>query len=355
MRSVFVTGATGLLGNNLVRELVARGYAVKGLVRSRAKGQQQFNNLPGVELVVGDMANVDAFAESLQGCDTVFHTAAFFRDNYKGGIHWKELEKINVSGTRRLLEQAYRADIRRFIHTSSIAVLNGEPGTSIEENCLRADADADYYYRSKILADRVVLSFLETHPEMHACMVLPGWMWGPGDIGPTSSGQLVNDVVRGRLPGLIPGSFSIVDARDVALAQIAAARHGRRGERYLAAGRHMTMRELVPVLGRIAGVKTPVRQIPLPLLFTLAAVQEIYARLTGRPILLSMATLRLLVREQDRTRFNHRKSEQELGLSFRALELTISDTVAWYRNQGWFENHSTAALQGKGRPVVVDD
>lgn len=72
MRNVFVTGATGLLGNNLVRELVARGYTVKGLVRSKAKGEQQFNNLPGVELVVGDMAKVDAFSASLQGCDTVF-------------------------------------------------------------------------------------------------------------------------------------------------------------------------------------------------------------------------------------------------------------------------------------------
>ncbi|MBV7550574.1 SDR family oxidoreductase [Pseudomonas sp. PDM26] len=355
MRSAFVTGATGLLGNNLVRELVARGYTVKGLVRSRAKGEQQFNNLPGVELVVGDMADVDAFAASLQGCDTVFHTAAFFRDNYKGGSHWKELEKINVSGTRRLLNQAYRAGIRRFVHTSSIAVLDGAPGSSIDETCLRADADADDYYRSKILADRVVLSFLEAHPEMHACMVLPGWMWGPADIGPTSSGQLVNDVVNGKLPGLIPGSFSVVDARDVAWALIAAAKQGRRGERYLAAGRHMTMRQLVPVLGRIAGVKTPVRQLPLPLLYTLATVQEIYARLTGKPILLSMATLRLLIREEYRTCFNHRKSEQELGLSFRPLELTITDTVAWYRDHGWFENHSTRASKKKGSSVMVDN
>jgi len=228
MRSAFVTGATGLLGNNLVRELVARGYAVKALVRSRAKGEQQFNNLPSVELVVGDMADVEAFAASLQGCDTVFHTAAFFRDNYKGGRHWTELEKINVAGTRDLIHQAYRAGIRRFIHTSSIAVLDGAPGSSIDETCLRADADADDYYRSKILADRVVLSFLEAHPEMHACMVLPGWMWGPADIGPTSSGQLVNDVVNGKLPGLIPGSFSVVDARDVAWALIAAAKHGQR-------------------------------------------------------------------------------------------------------------------------------
>ncbi|RCL24468.1 oxidoreductase [Pseudomonas sp. AFG_SD02_1510_Pfu_092] len=337
MRNVFVTGATGLLGNNLVRELVARGYTVKGLVRSKAKGQLQFADLPQVELVEGDMADVDAFAASLCGCDTLFHTAAFFRDNYKGGSHWQALAQINVSGTRRLLDQAYQAGIRRFVHTSSIAVLDGAPGTSIDETCLRAEADADDYYRSKILADRVVEAFLQAHPDMHACMVLPGWMWGPGDIGPTSSGQLVNDVVRGKLPGLIPGSFAVVDARDVALTQIAAATQGRSGERYLAAGRHMTMAELVPMLGRLAGVRTPARQLPLALLFCLAAVQEIYARVSGKPILLSLATLRLLVREKDRTRFDHSKSEQALGLTFRALELTIADTVAWYRDHGWFE------------------
>ena len=336
MGTVFVTGATGLLGNNLVRELVARGYGVKALVRSRAKGEEQFNDLPSVELVVGDMADIDAFAPSLQGCDTVFHTAAFFRDNYKGGSHWAALEKINVTGTRELLHHAYHAGIRRFVHTSSIALLDGAPGTSIDESCLRAEADADDYYRSKILADREVLSFLDTHPQMHACMVLPGWMWGPGDRGPTSSGQLVKDVVNGKLPGLIPGTFSVVDARDVAWAQISAAKNGRRGERYLAAGQSLTMRQLVPLLGRIAGVKTPARQLPLPALYLLAAVQEVYARLTGKPILLSMATVRLLVREENRTSFNHRKSEQELGVNFRKLEQTISDTVAWYRQNGGF-------------------
>ncbi|MCE0461355.1 SDR family oxidoreductase [Pseudomonas uvaldensis] len=354
MRNVFVTGATGLLGNNLVRELVARGCTVKALVRSRAKGEQQFSEFPDLEWVVGDMADVAAFAASLQGCDTVFHTAAFFRDNYKGGNHWEALEKINVDGTRDLLHHAYRAGIRRFVHTSSIAVLDGEPCSSIDETCLRADADADNYYRSKILADRVVLSFLDTYPDMHACMVLPGWMWGPGDIGPTSSGQLLKDVVNGKLPGLIPGSFSVVDARDVAWAMIAAARQGRRGERYLAAGRHITMRQLVPLLGRVAGVKTPDRQLPFPLLYTLAAVQELYARVTGKPILLSMATLRLMRREENRTCFNHLKSVQELDLSFRALEVTIADTVAWYREQGGLEKPSARGVR-KEKPVVMTD
>ena len=334
LRSTFVTGATGLLGNNLVRELVARGYAVKALVRSAVKGAQQFGDVPGVEQVVGDMADVDAFAAALQGCDTVFHCAAFFRDNYKGGSHWEELDKINVVGTRALLQQAYDAGVRRFVHTSSIAVLDGAPGTPIDETCLRAEADADDYYRSKILAEREVLRFLESHPQMYACMVLPGWMWGPGDRGPTSSGQLVRDVINGKLPGLIPGTFSLVDARDVAWAHIAAAQSGRRGERYLAAGRNLTMRQLMPVLGRIAEVKVPSRQLPLPALYLLAAVQEAYAYVTGKPILLSMATLRLLIREEHRTRFDHRKSEEELGLSFRVLEQTLTDTVAWSRAYG---------------------
>ena len=342
LKSVFVTGATGLLGNNLVRELVAQGTSVKALVRSEAKGRQQFAGMENVELVLGDMADVPAFSSALYGCDAVFHTAAFFRDNFKGGSHWEELKHINVDGTEQLIEHAYGAGIRRFIQTSSIAVLNGEPGMPIDESCLRdlTDADDDYY-RSKILADHAVLAFLAAHPDMHASFVLPGWMWGPADIGPTSSGQFVNDVVLGKLPGLLPGSFSVVDARDVAKAQISAAEHGERGERYLAAGRHMTMQELVPLVGKIAGIKTPTRNLPFPLLYLLAAAQEFYARVSGKPILLSLATVRLMRKEAGRSHFNHTKSEQQLQLKFRPIEQTVADTVAWYRRNKWLPSAST--------------
>lgn len=336
LRTVFVTGATGLLGNNLVRELVARGVAVRALARSADKARRQFSDVPQVEVVAGDMSDVAAFAPALADCDTVFHVAAYFRENYTGGSHWDALKRINVDGTAALIAAAYAAGVRRFVQTSSIAVLNGPPGTVIDETCDRDPADADDYYRSKILADREVRSFVRSHPDMHACFVLPGWMWGPGDIGPTSSGQLVNDVAKGKLPGLVPGSFSVVDARDVALAQIAAAERGRSGERYLAAGRHMVMKDIIPMLGRVGGFKVPTRQLPLPLLYTLAAAQEIYARLTGKPVLLGLATVRLMVREADRTRFNPAKSERELGLRFRPAEQTVADTVDWYRRNGWF-------------------
>ncbi|SQI39724.1 Cholesterol dehydrogenase [Serratia plymuthica] len=83
MKTAFVTGATGLLGNNLVRELIAKGCHVKALVRSLEKGRRQFGSVEGVELIAGDMTDVAAFAAHLQGCDVLFHTAAYFRDNYK--------------------------------------------------------------------------------------------------------------------------------------------------------------------------------------------------------------------------------------------------------------------------------
>lgn len=330
----FVTGATGLLGNNLVRTLLGDGWRVRALVRSPDKARLQFEGLD-VEIVRGDMLDVAGFAAALSGVDTAFHTAAYFRDSYKGGRHWEALKAANVDGTRHLLEAAYRAGVRRFVHTSSIAVLHGPRGAWIDESMERNERDADDYYRSKILSDRVVLRFLEAHPDFHAVLVLPGWMHGPGDLGPTSAGQTVLDVALGRLPGVPPGSFSFVDARDVARALILANEKGRRGERYLAAGRHTTMADLMPLIGAAAGVSAPRRRLPLWLMHVLGAGNEIYARLTGQPVLLSWAMARTLATENERSRYDHRKSEAELGLSFRPIPETLRDEVAWFRANGY--------------------
>jgi nucleoside-diphosphate-sugar epimerase len=210
IKTALVTGATGLLGNNLVRLLVSRGVHVKALARSREKAEKQLADLP-VEIVVGEMANVSGFAKELNGVDVIFHTAAYFRDNYKGGKHWKQLFAANVLGTAHLFAEAYKAGVRRIVHTSSVAVLSGAPGELIDETMRRNPNEADDYYRSKILADRKVDAFLETHADMWACMVLPGWMVGPGDAGPTLR----------KLPGTPPATFSVVDARDRSTSDVA--------------------------------------------------------------------------------------------------------------------------------------
>jgi dihydroflavonol-4-reductase len=330
--SAFVTGATGLLGNNLVRALVDHGHRVKALVRSRAKAGEQFSGLP-VEVVEGDMNDVSGFKEALRGSDVLFHTAAFFRDSYKGGRHWDELYRVNVKGTEALLEAAHDVGVRRMVHTSSGGVLDGPPGSLIDETMARAEADANDYFRSKILCDRAILAFLESHADFDATFVLPGFMFGPGDIGPTASGQLVLDFARRKLPGLVPGSFSVVDARDVAAFSVTVAEKGRRGEKYLCAGRHVTMYDVAASLERATGIMAPRWRIPLPLLFVIATGYEAYARITGRPVLISLAAVKLLARENERSRMNHAKSEG-IGVSFRPFDETIADVVAWYRRHG---------------------
>jgi dihydroflavonol-4-reductase len=176
-RIAFVTGATGLLGNNLVRALVESGWHVRALSRTEEKAKKQFIDMNNVEVIIGDMNNVEQFSNALAGVDVIFHVAAYFRDNYKGGSHWAELERINVKGTAELVRAAYARGVRRFVQTSSIAVLNGSPGMLIDESCERRPEDADDYYRSKILADQEIRRFLAMHPDMFGVFVLPGWMW----------------------------------------------------------------------------------------------------------------------------------------------------------------------------------
>ena len=109
------------------------------------------------------------------------------------------------------------------------------------------------------------------------------------------------------------------------------------------------MRDLIPLIGRVAGVKTPVRSIPMPVLYGLAGMQELYARLSGKPVLLSLATVRLMAREADRTRFDASKSRRELGVDFRSVEDTIRDTIDWYRDSGWLDGADRRAASGRGK------
>ena len=326
-KTVFVTGATGLLGNNLVRQLIDEGYHVKALVRSRQKANKQFAPHDELDIIEGDMTNVSSFESHLKGCKTVFHIAAFFRDNYKGGSHWADLEKININGTKCLLEAALKAGVEHFVHVSSIAVLDGKAGTLIDETCDRDIENSDDYYRSKIISERTVREFATLHPIMKCYYILPGWMWGPGDLGPTSAGQLALDVMNRKLPAIVPGTFSVVDARDVAAAMLVANSKGKPGERYLVAGRHIHMKDLVSMIGHYAKVKTPTKTIPMPLLYCVAVMQELYGKFTGKPILLSLASVRLMASQYDRTHFSSERYAKILGLQFRPIEQTLSDTL----------------------------
>lgn len=344
MPIAFVTGATGLLGTNLVHQLVAAGWEVRALVRSLAKAKAQLGALE-VELVVGDMERVQDFTARLEGADVLFHTAAYFRDSYKGGSHWPALYRINVEGTAALVAAAQSANVGRMVHVSSTATILPEPGEAATEDRRRRPEEAkDDYYRSKVLADLVVEEALAKNPKFWASFVLPGFMQGPHDLGPTAAGKMLIDFCEGNLPGIIDTNMAFVDARDVAAALIRAAESGERGRRYLAAGRTLHMSEVYKVMEEVTEVKAPRLRMPNWLLLSYAACSELWARISGRPVLLSWAGARSLLDEGPRAVFDSSRAVRELGISFRPLSESLRDSLGFYLEQGMIKGRAVTTL-----------
>lgn len=327
----FVTGGTGLLGNNLVRQLVQAGHEVTVLARSTEKARALFGNLP-VTVVQGDMQDVAAFAPALAGHNVLFHTAAYFREYFQPGDHWHTLEEINVKGTVRVLEAAEQYGIDKVIYTSSSTVIGMQPGCDWGDETCPPDAHAqeNLYARSKVLAEEAVHAFLK-RSSLPVVLILPGWMFGPGDAAPTSSGQLVLDFLNRKLPATIAGGGAPVDVRDVAGAMLAAMDRGRSGERYIVGGdSFVSFAQLNALLEQVSGIPGPRIRLPYPLTLAVAWLSETSSRLTGKPALVTVNAVRTL---RDRRLTRSTKAVQELGVNLRPLVETLRDEVAWFRAQ----------------------
>jgi dihydroflavonol-4-reductase len=327
----FVTGATGLLGSNLCRELISQGWQVKGLVRSIDKAKRFLGNSE-IEFIQGDIGDVPAFTQALKGVDVVFHTAAFFREYYQPGNHWEKMKRINVDATMELLQAAEAQGVARTVFTSSSGVIQTYPDKAATEAAPYSTfAQKNLYFKTKVLAEQEIYRFLETS-KMDVVMILPGWMMGPGDAAPTSAGQLVLDLLARKLPGVINGGASLTDVRDVAAAMVKAAERGGRGERYIVAGPLTKMKDIAVELEAISGVKAPKIEIPDGIAIAIAWCLETLTGLTGGVNPMPLAGIQTLF---EKANLSSTKAERELGATFRPLSYTLKDTVLWYQSQGY--------------------
>jgi nucleoside-diphosphate-sugar epimerase len=306
---------------------------VRALVRSRQRAAVQFDDLP-VTLVEGDLARGTPLAPAMAGVDVLFHAAAHFREGLSGRRHERAMQAVNVEGTAAVLAAAADAAVPRVVHVSSIAVLDGPRGARIDASMRRPVRDADPYARSKLAADALVERFLAERNDRWAAIVLPGWMHGPGDLGPTAAARTIIDFAQGRIPLAVPGTVAVVDARDVALAALRAAERGSRGGRYLMAGPHYDMRDYLATLAGATGRPAPRFTAPLPSLYAAAVAGEAWRALSGRSVRLGLAEVRRLARDAERTRFDHALTARDLGVTFRPLDETLRDSVAWLRSHG---------------------
>ncbi|MBN2495102.1 MAG: SDR family oxidoreductase [Deltaproteobacteria bacterium] len=323
MSTAVVTGASGHLGANLVRALMDRGQSVRTLIHRNDRVLEGLD----VERVQGDLLDASSLERAFAGADEVYHLAAFIsilgqRDR---------LEAINVQGTANVVEACLRSGVRRLVHTSSIEALL-HPGVTRpvdERDPPEPDAVENAYGRSKAWGVRKVIEGVERG--LDAVIVNPTAIVGPYDSAPSLFGQMFIDYVRRKLPALVEGGFDLVDARDVAAGQIAAAEQGRRGERYLLSGHFMTLKEIGDILTQETGARPPRMVLPVWLASSAAHFTPPFYWLTRKKARFTPMSVFLV---KGRYTVSHDKASRELGYQPRHPTASIRDALAWYREQG---------------------
>lgn len=258
---IFVTGATGLIGINLVRYLAQRGQRIRILAREKSP-LWPFEGL-NIEVARGDITDVHSLHQAIEGCDTVFHLAGFV---VISPFVRKRAEQINVEGTRNILAACRRGSIKRLIHTSSIATIGYGPRNhpATEDSEWNFKDLHNPYSDTKRHAENLVMQAVASG-DLDAVVVNPGYVFGPFDVKPTS-GRLIQVIAANRAKIYPRGGINFVGVGDVVAGHIAAWKKGRTGERYILGGENLAYRDLMIMIADRLGIHHPF--IPLHPLWT---------------------------------------------------------------------------------------
>jgi dihydroflavonol-4-reductase len=326
-----VTGAAGFIGSHVVRALVAAGHEVRAL---HLPGDD-LRNLVGldVERRPGDVTDAASLRPAMRGCEQVFHLAAVYalwtRDP---GL----MQRVNVGGTRRVLEVARDAGVRRVVYTSSIARFGGQGAgrRATEASRFALGPTGDVYARSKADAHEVALA--AAHAGQDVVIVAPTGPIGPGDVGPTPTGRLI--VAALNLPAVVVARSvsSFAHVADMAAGHLLAAARGRAGETYLLGAEDVALEDLARRTLAIAGLEKPVIVAPFALA-RLGARAALFAaaHVTHRAPLVTPAAVAIarLGLAADCSR-----AVRELGFSPRPLDEALRDALAWFAEHGYVRN-----------------
>ncbi|MAW60739.1 MAG: epimerase [Planctomycetes bacterium] len=273
---VFVTGATGFLGGSLARQLLDQGDEVVALVRSSSKGAalaEYASKAPGrIDFTEGDITDIESMRPGMQGADGVYHLAAW----YKVGAtaHEAKLaERINVDGTRNVLDLMGELQIPKGVYTSTLAVNSDTEGVMVDESYHFEGAHLSAYDATKAEAHGLALQAMQDG--LPLVVAMPGLIYGPDDH--SSIGRMIRNYLRRKLP-LIPAKpeycWAYVD--DVATAHRLGMQHGRAGEKYIVCGERCSLVEAFSLMEEICGVPAPSRTAGPGLLRFLAGFMQAF-------------------------------------------------------------------------------
>jgi len=317
----FVTGATGFIGEHLVRKLRERGDEIVALVRTPDKAST-LREL-GCELVEGDLSSDEAIRRGVQGCDSVFHAAAV----YKVGIPKTERDPMfdaNVRGTERVLDAAADAGVKRIVYVSTVNVFGNTHGRVVDETYQRPDDGfLSWYDETKYRAHELAVE--RAREGAPIVIVQPGGVYGPGDH--SELGNMIDQTRTGKLKlKMFPETgFNLVYVEDVAEGILLAHDHGEIGESYVLGGELCTMGDLVDRVAAIQGRKAPKRSLPSLLVKASAPAGPVLGKLMGFP-----PNFKELISASDGVTYWARddKARERLGYRPRSMERGLRETLS---------------------------
>ena len=322
--TVLITGATGQVGNAIARRLAADGVEPRALVRSHERARV----LPeGVVPVLGDVTDKSSLEAAFGGCATVYHAAGIPEQ-------WRrdagEFARVNVEGTRNVVEAALAAGVERFVYTSTDDVLVQGPGAPFDESVVNSTPGQTPYQRSKQEADRIVTAALDRG--LPAVFLHPAGLYGPSPFLVKGLNDLLLQLAKRKTPALLPGGMGVAYSDDVADGHVRAAAQAPVGSRYLLAESFQSLTEIArAVAASEPRAKVP-RVMPLGVARAVSAVGERVARVTGRPPMISRSVLEFLERG---ARPSGARARAELGWSPTPFATGVERTLAHFRAQGW--------------------
>lgn len=320
---IVITGATGHVGNNLVRELNKRGIKPRILVHEPTVVRKAIAGLD-FEEVSGDITDADSLKKAFKGAEVVYNCAAWI--SITPGMYEK-LRVVNVDGVINVLEACKLNNVKRLVHVSSIEAL-GDPGVGViatEEMGFNPDRAMLEYGVTKAEASLLVQKAAKEG--LNVVSVCPVGIIGPYDFRPCQMGAMIMDFKKGKLPAYPGyGGFDWVDVRDVAQGILLAAEKGKSGEFYILTGGHTTNHEMMEILEKVTGSKMPKVALPYWLLSTAGFFAEFYYKWTGKEAVITRDSAKILKSD---LRASSEKAKKELGFAPRPIEQTFKDHYEW--------------------------
>lgn len=324
---VFVTGADGLLGTNIVLELLKQGHEVRVFLLPNSPSKTL--DTLAIEKTYGDILQPELIDKAIVGCDAVIHAAA-------STAMWPTrsaiVRRINVEGTENMIAAALKHSIQRFIYIGSGSSFDfgtkEKPGD--ENSPFTGAAYKLDYIDSKYEAQQLVLQAVQ-QKQLPALVVAPTFMFGPHDSKP-SGGQLIIKVYKQKVPGYATGGKNYVHARDVAVAVVNALTLGRIGECYIAGNENLNWEELFIKIAKVVGVKPPKYKMPDAVTKSFGYLNTIYGKLFRANPPLNHA---LAIISCDEQYFSAKKAVQELNMPQTPIEIAIRESFDWLKENGY--------------------